>query len=90
MTVALGTAEACRLAAGRRRRPNGFRAAVPKLRSNAAGNVVDRLLGDDAVFGTLTTRNPSRWVSRRQFDRLVDLCTVCELSGRPTFRIYGL
>jgi hypothetical protein len=65
-------------------------AAAPKLRSKAAGDVVDRLLGDDAVSGTLTTRNLSRWASRRLFDRLVELGTVRELSGRPTFRIYGI
>lgn len=50
-----------------------LRADVPKLRSKAAGDVIDRLLGDDAVSGTLTTKALSRWASRRLFDRLVEL-----------------
>ena len=67
-----------------------LRAVVPKLRSKAAGEVVGRLLGDDALSGTLTTKNLSRWASRRLFDRLLELGAVRELSGRPTFRIFGL
>ena len=50
----------------------------------------ERLVGDDAVSGSLTTKNLSRWASRRLFDRLVELGAVRELSGRPTFRIYGI
>lgn len=87
---ALGAAEACRLAADMAAQAERLRAAVPKLRSKAAGDVVDRLLGDDAVSGTLTAKNLSRWASRRLFDRLVELGAVRELSGRSTFRIYGL
>ena len=90
IAAALGAAEACRLAADMAPRADRLRAAVPKLRSKAAGDVVDRLLGDDAVSGTFTTGNLSRWASRRLFDRLVELGAVRELSGRPTFRIYGL
>ncbi|MCB1547591.1 MAG: DUF1403 family protein, partial [Hyphomicrobiaceae bacterium] len=60
------------------------------LRSKAAGDVIDRLLGDDAVSGALTTKALSRWASRRLFDRLAELGAVRELSGRATFRIYGL
>jgi hypothetical protein len=63
---------------------------MPKLRSRAAGDVVDWLLGDDAVSGTLTTKALSRWASRRLFDRLLELGAVRELSGRTTFRIYGI
>jgi hypothetical protein len=90
IAAALGAAEACRLAAGMATRAERLRAMVPKLRSRAAGEVVDRLLGDDAVSGTLATKNLSRWASRRLFDRLVQLGAVRELSGRPAFRIYGL
>jgi hypothetical protein len=90
IAAALGAAEACRLAADMATRAERLRAVMPKLRSKAAGDVVDRLLGDDAVSGTLTTRNLSRWASRRLFDRLVELGAVRELSGRPTFRIYGI
>jgi hypothetical protein len=90
IAAALGAAEACRLAADMATRAERLRAAAPKLRSKAAGDVIDRLLGDDAVSGALTTKALSRWASRRLFDRLVELGTVRELSGRPTFRIYGL
>jgi hypothetical protein len=71
-------------------RAERLRAAVPKLRSKVAGEVIERLVGDDAVSGSLTTKNLSRWASRRLFDRLVELGAVRELSGRPTFRIYGI
>lgn len=90
IAATLGAADACRLAVDMSAQAERLRAVVPKLRSKAAGDVVDRLVGDDAVSGTLTTRNLSRWASRRLFDRLVELGAVRELSGRPTFRIYGL
>lgn len=90
IAAALGAAEACRLAADMAAQAERLRAASPKLRSKAADDVIDRLLGDDAVSGTLTSRNLSRWASRRLFDRLLELGAVRELSGRPTFRIYGI
>jgi hypothetical protein len=90
VSAALGAAEACRLAADMAAQAERLRAVMPKLRSKAAGDVVERLVGDDAVSGSLTTKALSRWASRRLFDRLVELGAVRELSGRPTFRIYGL
>ncbi|MBA9021232.1 DUF1403 family protein, partial [Aminobacter ciceronei] len=90
IATALGAAEACRLAADIAAQAERLRAVVPKLRSRAAGEVIDRLVGDDAVSGMLTSKSLSRWASRRLFDRLVELGAVRELSGRPTFRIYGL
>lgn len=90
VAATLGAAEACRLATDMAAQAGRLRAAVPKLRSKAAGDVIDRLLGDDAVSGTLTTKGLSRWASRRLFDRLAELSSVRELSGRTTFRIYGI
>ena len=90
IAAALGAAEACRLAANMAEQADRLRAVVPKLRSRAAGDVIDRLLSDDAVSGTLTSKNLSRWASRRLFDRLAELGAARELSGRTTFRIYGL
>jgi hypothetical protein len=87
---ALGAAEACRLAADMAAQAERLRTVMPKLRSKATGEVIDRLLGDDAVSGSLTSKALSRWASRRLFDRLVEFGAVRELSGRPTFRIYGL
>ncbi|WP_410000594.1 DUF1403 family protein [Mesorhizobium sp. SP-1A] len=90
IAAALGAGDACRLAADMAAQAERLRAVVPKLRSRAAGEVVVQLLGDDAVSGTLTTKNLSRWASRRLFDRLLELGAARELSGRPAFRIFGL
>jgi len=90
IAAALGAADACRLAADMAAQAERLRAVMPKLRSRAAGEVVGRLLGDDAVSGTFVTKNLSRWASRRLFERLQKLGAVRELSGRPTFRIFGL
>lgn len=90
IAAALGAAEACRLAADMAAQAERLRTTAPKLRSKAAGEVIDRLLGDDAVSGALTTKTLSRWASRRLFDRLVELGAARELSGRTTFRIYGI
>jgi hypothetical protein len=90
IAAALGAADACRLAADMAVHAERLRDVAPKLRSKAAADVVDRLVGDDAVSGMLTTSKLSRWASRRLFDRLVEFGAIRELSGRPTFRIYGL
>lgn len=90
IAAAVGGAEACRLAADMAAQAERLRTAAPKLRSKAAGDVIVRLLGDDAVSGALTTKNLSRWASRRLFDRLTELGAARELSGRLTFRIYGI
>jgi len=90
IAAALGAADACRLAASMAAQAERLRAVMPKLRSRAAGEVIDRLLGDDAVSGIFATKTLSRWASRRLFERLQKLGAVRELSGRPTFRIFGL
>ena len=65
-------------------------AAAPKLRVKGAGEAIKRLLNDDAVSGALTTPKLSRFASRRLFERLAGLDAVRELTGRSTFRLYGL
>ncbi|WP_366513050.1 DUF1403 family protein [Mesorhizobium sp.] len=64
--------------------------AAPKLRAKAADLVVDKLLSDDAIVASEKIAGRSGRGLRRLFDRLVELGAVRELSGRPTFRIYGL
>ena len=65
-------------------------AVAPKLRAKAADAVVDKLLSDDAIVASEKIAGMSDRGLRRLFDRLVELGAVRELSGRTTFRIYGL
>jgi len=72
------------------RRADRLLAVAPKLRAKAADAVVERLLSDDAIVASEKIAGMSDRGLRRLFDRLVDLGAVRELSGRPTFRVYGL
>ncbi|HQS45877.1 MAG: hypothetical protein B7Y12_02460 [Rhizobiales bacterium 24-66-13] len=90
LAAAIGTAEACRLARDIAGRARQLAAVAPKLRTKGAGEVIRLLLEDDAVPGAVTTNTLSRWATRRLFERLTTLEAVRELSGRPTFRLYGL
>ncbi|TPJ52387.1 DUF1403 family protein [Mesorhizobium sp. B2-6-4] len=83
-------ADACRLAAELSRRAERLLAVAPKLRAKGAGEMIQRLLDDDAVSGSLTTKSLSRFAARRLFERLQQLDAVRELSGRTTFRLFGL
>ncbi len=83
-------AEACRLAAELSRRAERLLAVAPKLRAKGAGDVIFLLLNEDAVSGSLATKSLSRFAARRLFERLQQLDVVRELSGRPTFRLFGL
>ncbi|MER9223230.1 DUF1403 family protein [Mesorhizobium sp. M0644] len=65
-------------------------AVAPGLRARGADIVVDRLLADDAIVASAKIAGMSDRSLRRLFERLVELGAVRELSGRPTFRIYGL
>jgi hypothetical protein len=85
-----GGAEACRLAAELSRRADKLLAVAPKLRSKGAGDVIYLLLNEDAVAGSLTTKNLSRFAARRLFERLQHLEVARELSGRASFRLFGL
>lgn len=72
------------------RRADRLLAVAPKLRARAADAVVERLLSDDAIVPSEKIAGMSDRGMRRLFDRLVELGSVRELSGRPAFRIYGL
>ncbi|WP_420963358.1 DUF1403 family protein [Brucella sp. IR073] len=77
------------------RRAERLKLIAPKLRAKGAARIVEALLQDDALL-------PSAWVGvapgqgmtdravRRLFERLLTLGAVRELTGRPTFRLYGL
>lgn len=72
------------------RRAQRLIAVAPKLRAKGSDAVVEQLLSDDAIVASQPIRGMSDRGLRRLFDRLVDLGAVHELSGRSTFRLYGL
>ena len=86
-TVAAGD-QAIRLAADLDRRVAKVRAIAPKLRAKGSDEALAVFLSHDAVVPAALPL-PDR-AARRLCDRLVELGVVRELSGRPTFRIYGV
>lgn len=87
---ATAAAEACDLGIELAQRAATLTAVAPKLRAKGSGDVVKLLLSDDAVPGSWSSPKLSARGARRLFDRLGELGAVRELSGRPTFRLYGL
>ena len=73
------------------RRAEKLREAAPKLRAKGAGAALRALLDEDClaasseIGGQISERG-----ARRLFDRLVALGAIRELTGRATFRLYGL
>jgi len=72
------------------RRSERLLAVAPKLRARASDLVVERLLSDDAIVASEKIAGMSDRGLRRLLDRLQKLGAARELSGRQTFRIYGL
>ena len=88
---AKGAAGAVDLSAELGRRAQKLQDAAPKLRAKGAGAALQALLDDDSlsassrIGGQMSERG-----ARRLFDRLVALGAIRELTGRATFRLYGL
>lgn len=80
--------EAAHLAAELARRTAHLKAVAPKLRAKGAGEAVKMFLSQDAVAPSALPL-PDR-AARRLCDRLVDLGAVGEMTGRDTFRLYGV
>lgn len=74
------------------RRAEKLLAVTPKLRAKGADAIIERLLNEDALVASrgMQKSGISDRGLRRLFDRLIELGAVRELTGRPTFRIYGL
>lgn len=88
--IIAAVAEATRLATDLTRRASRLRAVAPKLRARGAEEAVSQLLTQDAVAPTSLTSLRSDRAARRFCDRLVALGAVRELTGRDTFRLYGV
>ncbi len=87
MTAAV---EATRAAIDLSRRAARLREVAPKLRAKGAEEATALFLKCDAVAPTSLISLRSDRAARRFCDRLVELGAVRELTGRDTFRLYGV
>lgn len=90
--------ETIKLARDLARRAESLRTIAPKLRAKGSDAAVDLFLTEDAVAPASMLSPRIRGTSiamtsraaRRFCDRLVELGVARELTGRPTFRLYGI
>ncbi len=90
--------EVIRVAWDLARRAVALRAVAPKLRAKGSGAAVALFLTEDAVAPSSmlsphihgTSISMTDRAARRFCDRLVELGVARELTGRSTFRLYGL
>ncbi len=89
---AFAACEAIDVAGGLSRQTQKLFDAAPKLRAKSAARVIEMMLADDCVAPARAAKNAklSERSARRLFDRLIELGAVRELSGRASFRLYGL
>ncbi|MEZ5676354.1 MAG: DUF1403 family protein [Thalassovita sp.] len=83
-------AQTMQMAADLSRRAAHLRHVAPKLRSKGAGAAVQMVLTRDAIAPAALTSIMSDRAARRFCDRLVTLGVARELTGRDTFRLYGV
>ncbi|MGH1464265.1 MAG: DUF1403 family protein [Cognatishimia sp.] len=86
--VTASAVEAARLAMELAQRAARLEAVAPKLRAKGAGAAVGMFLTRDAIAPSALPL-PDR-AARRLCDRLVELGAVRELTGRDSFRLYGV
>lgn len=90
--------ETIRLARDLAQRGAALRAVAPKLRAKGSDAAVALFLTEDAVAPSTmlspmikgTAISMTSRAARRFCDRLVELGVARELTGRPTFRLYGI
>lgn len=90
--------ETIQLARSLARRADALRAIAPKLRAKGSDAAVDLFLTEDAVAPATMlsptiqdTASPMTDRAARRFcDRLIELGVAQELTGRSTFRMYGI
>ncbi|WP_158816057.1 DUF1403 family protein [Methylocapsa sp. S129] len=90
LAYARAAGAACDLGADLGRRADRLNSVAPKLRAKGADAVIAALLEDDALTAAGGAGRMGERALRRLFDRLVSLGAVRELSGRDSFRLYGL
>jgi len=83
-------AHACDLAAELGRRASKLAEAAPKLRAKGAKAALQALLDEDSLAAATPIAGLSERGTRRLFERLAALGAIRELTGRATFRLYGL
>ncbi|MEQ9040224.1 MAG: DUF1403 family protein [Silicimonas sp.] len=92
------TDETIRIARDLARRAGALRTVAPKLRAKGSDSAVELFLAEDAVAPASmlsprirgTNIPMSDRAARRFCDRLVELGVARELTGRATFRLYGI
>ena len=89
-TYARAAARACDLSAELGRRAQRLAEVAPKLRAKGAGSALQALLDEDCLSAATPITGLSERGARRLFERLVALVAIRELTGRKTFRLYGL
>jgi plasmid stability protein len=98
IAIAHAAQDATRLAHDLARRAAQLRVVAPKLRSKGSDEAVQLFLSEDAVLPS-TMLSPTIRGShtpmtarsaRRLCERLIELGVVRELTGRATFRLYGV
>lgn len=92
--VVAGVGQALPLATTLARGAARLRAVLPSLRAKGAGRAVELFLTQDVLTPVALARAMpeilSERAARRLCERLVELGALRELSGRDTFRLYGV
>ncbi len=93
-SAARGVGQALSMAGDLARAAARLRAAVPNLRAKGAARAVELFLSQDVLTPVALARAMpeilSERAARRLCERLVDLGVLREMSGRDTFRLYGV